>query len=112
MNTVIFQTANGASIASLVMSNPAAPQRHCLFINMCSTAAVFESRESQVLLPARPTEYACRYLEADDGCEISFENQNGWRIKVMLDDEAEGEWTAEKAGERLEGFAFALPTAG
>jgi hypothetical protein len=111
MNTVIFQNADGASIASLVLSNPVAPERHCIFINMCFTSAVFESRESQVLLPDRPTEYACRYLAAEQGCEISFENQNGWRIEVMLDDDAEGEWAAEKDGERVEGFAFALPAA-
>jgi hypothetical protein len=72
-----LSNTNGASTASLVLSNPAAPQRHCVFINMCFTSAIFQSRESQGPAARPPTEYACRYLAADDGREIAFDNQNG-----------------------------------
>jgi hypothetical protein len=108
MNTVIFQNNDSASIASLAISEPVAPERFCVFITTCFSAEIFRSRESEILLPGRPTEYRCRYMETDEGCEIAFENQNGWCIKVTLDQEAEGEWSAEKNGERVQGFAFGL----
>ena len=108
MNSVIFQNHEGTPIASLVMSAPIAPKRTCVFINMCFTVELFQSRESEILLPDRPMEYRCRYVEAGDGYEISFENQNGWRITVALDDEAEGQWSAERDGERIEGLAQGL----
>ena len=108
MNSVVFQNHDSTPIAALVLSAPVAPERTCVFINMCFTVELFQSRESEILLPDRPTEYRCRYVEAGDGYEISFENQNGWRITVALDDEAEGQWSAEKDGERIEGFALGL----
>ena len=108
MHSVVFQNHEGTPIASLVMSAPVAPQRTCVFINMCFTVELFQSRESEILLPDRPTEYSCRYDQAGDGFTIAFENQNGWRITVNLDDEAEGQWSAEKNGERIEGFALGL----
>jgi hypothetical protein len=108
MNSVVFQNHEGAPIASLIMSAPAAPARTCVFISMCFTAELFASRESEILLPDRPTEYSCRYDQAGDGFTIAFENQNGWRITVNLDDEAEGEWSAEKDGERIHGLAHGL----
>ena len=108
MNSVVFQNHEGMPIAMLALSAPVAPERFCIFMNMCVTPELFQSRESEILLPDRPTEYRCRYLEAGDGYEISFANQNGWRIIVALDDEAEGQWSAEKDGERIEGFAQGL----
>jgi hypothetical protein len=108
MNSIVFQNREGVPIAMLGLSAPVAPERDCIFVNMCVTPELFQSRESEVLLPDRPTEYRCRYVEAGDGYEISFENQNGWHIKITLDDEAEGEWSAEKDGERVEGFASGL----
>ena len=108
MHTVVFQNHEGAPIAMLGLSAPVAPERNCIFINMCFTVELFRSRESEILLPDRPTEYRCRYVEAGDGYEISFENQNGWRITVALDDEAEGEWSAERGGERIGGLAQGL----
>jgi hypothetical protein len=108
MNSVVFQNREGTPIAMLGLSAPAAPERFCIFMNMCFTVEAFQSRESEILLPDRPTEYRCRYNAADDGVEITFENQNGWRITVTLDDEAEGAWSAEKDGERVEGFAQGL----
>ena len=80
MNSVLFQNHEGTPIASLVMSAPVAPERTCVFINMCFTVDLFQSRESEILLPGRPTEYFCRYDQAGDGFTIAFENQNGWRI--------------------------------
>jgi hypothetical protein len=108
MHSVVFQNHQGTPIAMLGLTAPVASERFCIFINMCSSAALFQSRESEILLPDRPTEYRCRYLEAGDGYVIWFENQNGWRIKVALDDEAEGRWSAEKDGERIEGLAQGL----
>jgi len=108
MNNVVFQNHEGTPIAMLGLPAPVAPERFCIFMNMCVTAELFRSRASEILLPDRPTEYRCRYVEAGDGYEISFENQNGWRITVGLDDEAEGQWSAEKDGERIEGFAQGL----
>jgi hypothetical protein len=108
MHSIVFQNHQGMPIAMLGLTAPVAPERFCIFTNMCSTTALFQSRESKMLLPDRPTEYRCRYVEAGDGYEISFENQNGWRIKVALDDEAEGRWSAEKDGERIEGLAQGL----
>jgi hypothetical protein len=108
MNSVVFQNHEGMPIAMLGLSAPAAQERCCIFINMCVTAELLQGRESEILLPDRPTEYRCHYIEAGDGYEISFENQNGWRITVALDDEAEGQWSAEKDGERIEGFAQGL----
>jgi len=108
MNSVVFQNHEGMPIAMLGLAAPVAPERFCIFTNMCFTAELFQSRESQVLLPDRPTEYRCRYAEASDGYEITFENQNGWRITVALDDEVEGQWSAEKDGERIEGLARGL----
>jgi len=108
MNSVVFQNREGMPIAMLGLAAPVAPERFCIFTNMCFTAELFQSRESQVLLPDRPTEYRCRYAEASDGYEITFENQNGWRITVALDDEVEGQWSAEKDGERIEGLARGL----
>jgi hypothetical protein len=108
MNTVIFQNTEGAPIAMLGLSAPVAPERSCIFMNMCVTTELFQSRESEILLPDRPTEYSCRYDQAGDGFTIAFENQNGWRITVNLDDEAEGQWSAEKNGERIEGLAQGL----
>ena len=108
MNSVVFQNHEGMPIAMLGLAAPVAPERNCIFISMCVSTELFQSRESEVLLPDRPTEYRCRYVEAGDGYEISFENQNGWRITVALDDEAEGQWSAEKDGERIEGLAQGL----
>jgi hypothetical protein len=108
MHSVVFQNHEGMPIAMLGLSAPVAAERFCIFANMCVSAELFQSRESEILLPDRPTEYRCRYVEAGDGCEISFQNQNGWRITVALDDEAEGQWSAEKDGERVEGLAQGL----
>jgi hypothetical protein len=108
MHSVVFQNREGTPLAMLGLSDPIAPERFCLFMNLCRTVEAFRSRESEILLPDRPTEYRCRYVAADDGIEIAFENQNGWRITVTLDDEAEGQWSAEKDGERVEGFAHGL----
>jgi hypothetical protein len=105
MHGVVFQNHEGMPIAMLGLAAPVAPERNCIFINMCFTAELYRSRESEVLLPDRPTEYRCRYVEVGDGYDITFENQNGWRITVALDDEAEGQWSAEKDGERIEGLA-------
>jgi hypothetical protein len=107
MNSVVFQNHEGTPIAMFGLS-AVEPERTCVFINMCFTVELFRSRESEVLLPDRPTEYRCRYVEADDGYEISFQNQNGWRITVALDDAAGGRWSAEKDGERIEGLALGL----
>jgi hypothetical protein len=52
------------------------------------------SREGQVILPDRPTEYSCRYTSNADGTTVTFENQNGWRFMVKLGASDEGEWTA------------------
>jgi hypothetical protein len=108
MHSVVFQNHEGMPIAMLGLAAPVAPARNCIFVNMCFTAELFQSRESEVLLPGRPTEYRCRYIEAGDGYEITFENQNGWRVTVALDDDAEGQWLAEKDGERIEGLAQGL----
>jgi hypothetical protein len=108
MNSVVFQNHEGMPVAMLGLAAPVAPERFCIFMNMCVTAELFQSRESEVLLPDRPTEYRCHYVEAGDGYEISFRNQNGWHITVALDDEAEGQWSAEKDGVRIEGLAQGL----
>ena len=108
MHSVVFQNHQGMPIAVLGLAAPIAPERNCIFTNMCFTIELFHSRESEILLPDRPTEYRCRYIEAGNGYEISFQNQNGWHIKVALDDEAEGEWSAEKDGERIGGLAQGL----
>jgi len=108
MNSVVFQDRDGTPIAMLALSSPTAPERDCIFMSICFTVEALQSRESEILLPDRPTEYRGRYDAADDGVEIRFENQNGWRITVTLDNEGEGEWSAEKNGERVEGFAHGL----
>jgi hypothetical protein len=104
MPTIIFHNSDGIPTAQLLVSAPAPTQRFCVFA-MIPIAAAYTSRAGEILLPDRPHEYACDYRENARRTEISFQNQSGWRIRTTLDAEGEGEWSAEKDGERLAGFA-------
>ncbi len=108
MNAILFATGSGSPIAVLLMSTPAESVRDGVFNVVAYEQEAFESREGQVILPDRPTEYACRYAESGQGVSVAFENQDGWRFWVSLDQDRHGGWAAEKNGERLTGRALAL----
>ena len=106
MNVIEFMTAAGAPLAMLALSMPAAPRRDCIFvIHPRINSAVFDSRESQVVFPDRPTEYPCSYTERPDGTEIAFTNQNGWRFSVRIASDNTGTWTARLDRETVSGRA-------
>jgi hypothetical protein len=108
MNAILFATGSGSPIAVLLMSTPAEAVRDGVFNVVAYEEEAFESREGQVILPERPTEYACRYAESGQGVSVAFENQDGWRFWVSVDQNRRGGWAAEKNGERLTGRALAL----
>lgn len=108
MNAIIFANLAGIPIASLLMSAPATPDRSCTFVAAPVDRKVFDSREGQVLLPDRPSQYPCRYQADHRGIEVTFENQNGWRFQVKFGSDADGTWSAQKDGEQLEGLAHGL----
>jgi hypothetical protein len=116
MNAILFATGAGSPIAVLLMSTPAEPVRDGVFNVVAYEPEAFESREGQVIgqgngqaiLPDRPAEYACCYSESGQGVSVAFENQDGWRFWVSLDNRRHGGWAAEKNGERLTGRALAL----
>ena len=108
MHRVGFENHEGLPIAMLGLTEPVAAERVCMFASMWVTAELCQSRESESLLPERPTEDRGRDGEAGEGWVIAVQKQNGWHIMVALDDEAEGQWSAEKDGERVEGLAQGL----
>src|SRR5262245_51548944 len=106
MNLIEFMTAAGAPIAMLGLSMPVAPQRDCIFmVHPRITPAVFDSRAGQIVFPDRPTEYPCSYTERQDGTEIAFTNQNGWRFSVRIARDNKGTWTASMDRETVSGRA-------
>jgi hypothetical protein len=107
-NTIVFSTLAGAPIALLDLSTPATHQRDCIFVLFPQiTTATFNSREGQVLLPDRPTEYPCSYSKGKKATVIAFKNQNGWQFVVRIDSENAGTWSASKDAETLSGVAIA-----
>jgi hypothetical protein len=108
MNFIVFSTMLGAPLAMLGLSTPVAPQRHCVFvIHPQITAAVFKSREGQIVFPDRPTEYPCSYAKDRGASVIRFENQTGWRFVVRVGKNDEGTWVASKDAETVSGRAVA-----
>lgn len=107
MNLIVFMTSSGTYLAMLLLSQPVAPQRDCVFtLHPGMTSAAFESREGQIVFPDRPTEYRCTYTERKDGAEIAFTNQNDWHFEVRVARGNKGSWTASKGDERVSGHAL------
>src|SRR2546423_4911235 len=77
MHMIVFSTLVGAPLAMLGLSSPETPQRSCVFVvHPQLTSATLNSREGQVVLPDRPTEYPCSYQTGKTGTVIAFTNQN------------------------------------
>ncbi len=111
MNTLLFSTLKGAPIAVLMLAQPGAAERDCVFVTAPHAAVeTLKSDEGRALLPGRPTEYRCRTTSGRNGTEIVFENQDGWRFTVCLDRNEKGRWSGEKNGTRLAGQAASLTT--
>jgi hypothetical protein len=96
VNSILFSTAAGAPIAVLMLSQPGAAERTCVFVVAAQDIETFDSPEGQVLLPDPPVEYPCRVMARPEGVTIDFENQKGWRFEVRLDRNQQGHWTARK----------------
>ena len=105
MNSVVFQSAEGVSFATLLMSRPGA-ERTCMLIRMPGSETQVDCREARALQPGRPSLYACDCAQSRDSTRIAFENDDGWRITVSLA-ERRGEWIAVNGAERLNGPAHA-----
>ncbi|GLR87101.1 hypothetical protein [Bradyrhizobium iriomotense] len=107
MNLIVFMTAAGSYLAMLGLSDPVAPQRHCIFIiHPLINKAAFQSKEGRIVFPDRPTEYPCAYTERKDGATIAFTNQNDWHFEVRVARGNQGSWTASKGDERVSGRAL------
>jgi hypothetical protein len=108
MNMIVFNTLAGAPLAMLALSTPVAPQRDCVFVKHPQiTRAILQSKESQIVLPDRPTEYPCTYQRSKTGTVIGFTNQNGWRFVIRIPRHDEGTWSAMKDADTVSGSAFA-----
>jgi hypothetical protein len=102
MNLIVFNTLVGAPISMLLLSTPVAPQRSCVFtVHPQITTEVFKSREGQVLLPDRPTEYPCNYARGRKETVVEFTNQNGWHFVAKIGPGNEGTWAATKDAQTL-----------
>ncbi len=111
MNTLLFSTLKGAPIAVLMMAQPGAAERDCVFVTAPhAKVETLQSAEGRALLPGRPAEYRCRHTSGRNGTEIVFENQLGWRFTVRLGRDEKGRWSGEKDGARLSGEAASLTT--
>jgi hypothetical protein len=111
VNTLLLSTLKGAPIAVLMLAQPGAPERDCIFVTAPHAALeTLKSDEGRALLPDRPTEYRCRYTSGPKGTEIAFENQLGWRFTVHLGRDEKGRWSGEKGGATLAGQAASLTT--
>jgi hypothetical protein len=111
VNTLLFSTLKGAPIAVLMMAQPGATERDCVFVTAPhAQVETLKSDEGRALLPGKPTEYRCRYSTGRNGTEIVFENQLGWRFTVRLDRNEKGRWSGEKDGAKLSGQAASLTT--
>jgi hypothetical protein len=108
VNSILFSTSAGAPIAVLMLSQPVAAERSCVFVVAAHDVETFNSPEGQVLLPDRPVEYPCRYMARPEGVTVAFENQKGWRCEVRLDRSQQGHWTARKDGVLHTGEAASL----
>jgi hypothetical protein len=108
MQTVLFSTQEGSPIAFLLLSQPTPPGRRCVFVTGARDAETFNSREAQILLSDRPTEYDCSITTGPDGTHLEFKNQNGWHFVVRLDRDRKGQWSGRKASEVLSGLALGL----
>ena len=106
MDTIVFNLRTGETVAVLSLSRPVAPTRHCIFVVAASEIETYRSRESEVLLPERSREYSCSYLTGAEGTIVEFENQNGWRVRVRLNADEQGEWSATNGPETLSGVAI------
>jgi len=108
MNMIVFNTLAGAPLAMLALSTPVQPQRDCVFVRHPQiTSETFTSKEGQVVLPDRPTEYPCAYQQSRTGTDITFTNQNGWRFVVRIPRHDAGSWLATKDADTVSGSAFA-----
>jgi hypothetical protein len=105
LNTVLFSTIKGAPIAFLLLSQPEAERRQCVFVVSARDVATYSSPEGRAILPDRPSEYPCTFRSSHSGTMIEFKNQIGWSFTVRLDTDDDGEWSASKDGERLSGLA-------
>jgi hypothetical protein len=107
MNMIVLMTAAGAPLAMLGLSTPVAPQRDCIFmIHPQITSAVFETKESKIVFPDRPTEYRCSYTRTKGGTDIAFTNQNGWRFELRIGRGDAGTWKASRADDAVSGRAL------
>jgi hypothetical protein len=105
LDTVLFNTLKGAPIAFLLLSQPEAERRQCVFVVSARDVATYQSAEGRAILPDRPTEYPCTFQSSHSGTLIEFKNQIGWSFVIRLDEEDDGEWSASKDGQRLSGLA-------
>ena len=108
MYFIVLSTALGAPLAMLGLSNPAASERHCIFmLHPQITAEAFKGGEGQIIFPDHPTEYPCHYDKSRKGTVIEFKNQNDWRFAIRIGADDEGTWSATKAAETVGGRAVA-----
>lgn len=109
MNTLLFSTLKGAPVAILMMAQPGAAERDCIFVTAPNAAVeTLQSDVGRALLPGRPTEYRCRTTKGPNGTTIAFENQDGWRFEVRLDRRESGSWSGHKGDSTLAGTAASL----
>lgn len=108
-NAIILATKLGADIAALLLANPVAAERNCIFNIAVTDSATFNTVEAQVILPDRPTEYLCSFQSGANGTVVKFKNQNGWKFQIALDKSGSGNWTATKDNQSLSGKAHGLP---
>jgi hypothetical protein len=111
MHSILFSTREGSPIAILGLSEQVAPVRDCIFVVAARDNETHNSREGEIVLPDRPTEYTCDFSSGPDGTMVAFANQNGWHFLVRLDAEEEGEWSATRDGETVSGHAMSLARA-
>jgi hypothetical protein len=107
LSAVLFSTLEGAPIAFLLLSQPEAEKRQCVFVVTAPDVETHESPEGRAILPDRPREYSCLFRSSRSGTVIQFKNQIGWSFTVRLNAHGNGSWSASKGGERLSGLATA-----